>query len=53
MEHEKAYENLKKDILGEESSDEVEGENDSGQESNYDEDEEEEQEEQLHIQYET
>ena len=45
LEHEKAYENLKKDILGEESSDEVKGENDSGQESDDDEDEEEEQEE--------
>lgn len=53
LEHEKAYENLKKDILGEESSDEAEGENDSGQESDEDEDEEEEQEEQLRIQDET
>lgn len=53
LEHEKAYENLKKDILGDESSDEAEGENDSGQESDDDEDEEEEQEEQLRIQDET
>ena len=32
LEHEKAYENLKKYILGEESSDEAEGESDSGKE---------------------
>ena len=53
LEHEKAYENLKKDILGEESLDEIEGANYLGQESNDDKNEEEEQEEQLHIQYET
>uniref|UniRef100_A0A0D6QVN7 MI domain-containing protein n=1 Tax=Araucaria cunninghamii TaxID=56994 RepID=A0A0D6QVN7_ARACU len=53
VEHEKAYEKLKKEILGDESSDEAEGENDSGEESDDDEDEEEENEEQLRIKDET
>ena len=49
LEHEKPFENLKKDILRDESSDKPEGNNDLGQESDDDEYEEEEQEEQLHI----
>ena len=53
FENHKYFENPKKDILRDESLDEREGNNDSGQESNDDEDEEEKQEEQLHIQYET
>lgn len=53
LEHETAYEKLKKDILGDASSDEAEGENDSGDDSDDDEDDEEEGEEALRIQDET
>ena len=49
FEHQKAFENLKKDILRDESLGEPKGSNDSGQESDDDDEEEEEQEEQLHI----
>ena len=53
LEHEKAFENLKKEFFRDEYSDEPEGSNDLGQEPDDDEDEEEEREEQLDIQYET
>ena len=53
FEHQRAFENLKKDILRDESSDTPEDNNDSVKDSYDDEDEAEEQEEQLDIQYET
>lgn len=49
LEHEATYEKLKKDILGDASSDEAEGENDLGDDSD-DDDDEEEGEEALRIQ---
>ncbi|XP_057874037.2 uncharacterized protein LOC131080005 [Cryptomeria japonica] len=54
LEHETAYEKLKKDILGDASLDEPEGENDSGDQSDDDDDDDEEEvEEALRIQDET
>lgn len=53
IEHEATYEKLKKDILGDASSDEAEEENDSGDDSDDDDDDEEEVEEALRIQDET
>ena len=44
-----SFRNLNKDILRDESSDELEGNNDSGQESDDDEEEEEGEDEQVHI----
>ena len=53
FQHQNAFENLKKDILRDESSDTPEDNNDSVKDSYDDEDEAEEHEEQLDIQYET
>ncbi|XP_059077925.1 uncharacterized protein LOC131876519, partial [Cryptomeria japonica] len=54
LEHEATYEKLKKDILGDASSDKAEGENDSGDDSDDDDDDDDEEgEEALRIQDET